>query len=236
MKLFTKKAVDVQVTAQKKVQIDEGTAIAKKIDTLRQTLGSLEVQHKKFVDGMKDGLKKETDYLIQKIASLRIELSDLEAKKSKALEPLDIAWQNVKIKTKEILNLRSELDAREEKLSFREKSTIEREKKSKDSISRLNIRENELDKAYAHALNLKEEAESVKKDADDYVASKSKNIENKERDALIREETNLNDFNSNQAERQMLKDRELGLNARETRLMDREQMLERNIKRLNTKV
>lgn len=211
MKLLAKKSIDVEVAAQKKAQIDEGVSIAKKVDVLRNTLSSLETQHRRFLDGISSELKRETQSLIETIASLRIEISDLEEKRKKLLEPLDEEWENVKLKSKEILAREQKISETESHLDFREIRIDERDKKSKESVSRANLRERELERTLEHTQILYEGAEKEKKESDLYKITIEKDLEVKS-EAIGRSQRRLDEEIrgvDHQKELNLLKEKEL---------------------------
>ena len=70
MKLLPKSQVHAQVNEQRRQQIDEGMILAKKVDALRQTLAELEEQQRKFSEGTKRELERETQELHEEIAEL----------------------------------------------------------------------------------------------------------------------------------------------------------------------
>lgn len=232
MKILSKRAVDAQVALQRKSAIDEGVRIASKVDRLRQDLASLEAQHARYISGMKDELHKETDGLISKVADLKSEISDLEEKRAKLLAPLNQEWENVKIKAKEILDREAKLVSVETSLSFREKTLLERDKKSKDSLFRIKTHERELERALNNALFEEDRAKSIRSEAESYKSLKEKEILDKELACEKREQKNRNDEEANKNLNDLLKAKERELVEREVRLNDREATLERNIKRL----
>ncbi len=63
---------------QRKQQIDEGIALAKKIDAMREELLSLQKQRNNFIEGTKVALELETNQLYEKKISLQKEVNLLE--------------------------------------------------------------------------------------------------------------------------------------------------------------
>lgn len=232
MKILAKKAIDVQVTAQKKAQIDEGVAIATKIDALRQTLLSLEAQHKNFIDGMKDSLNIETKYLIEKIANLKLEISNLEEEREKLLIPLTSAWDSVNERDSILQVKEKEVDRREKVLIPLEVKATEREEKTKEAFSRIKVRERELIKVYDSAETLKKEAEDINKQVVIGKERSEKDIETRYSVLKTKEEQAQYSLEFYESKKSVLDARERELNQKETLINDRYQTLLRTQARL----
>ena len=104
MDLISKKVITSQIANQRKIQIDEGVALAKKIDLLRETLGSLELQHKNFLDKKEKELLSVTSNLEKDISNKKIEIKKLEEHRLKLLLPLGKEKKELEDLKKEILN------------------------------------------------------------------------------------------------------------------------------------
>jgi len=232
MKLLPKKTIDVQVAAQRKAQIDEGVVIAKKIDALRQTYGSLETQHKAFLDGMKKSLDDSNRKLIESIAHKKLEIEELEEKRSRLLEPLTYAWEEVKLEKKRISEVTNSLDDRELRLAAKEENIRDRDKKSKDSLNRINIRERELSAAYQEADEARTEILEIKKTVSEFRESSKKDIELRYQDIRHKEEQNQYSFEFCERKKSELDARECALNDRERSINDKYETLQRTINRI----
>ena len=66
MKLLERKTLTSDFNLQRKMQVDEGVIIARKVDVLREALTSLEGQHKNFIAGMRQDLINQTKVLEDK--------------------------------------------------------------------------------------------------------------------------------------------------------------------------
>ena len=155
MKLLPKKAVNTQVQSAHKAMIDEGVLIAKKVDTLRQTLTSLESQHNQFIAGMKGELEQKLGGL-QKLLSLKeIEVKELEEKRLKLIEPLDSAWHEVRQKEEEVRIKIEDSNQKNHQLSVRLQQVEEKLKLEKETLNKINIRDRESARAYTIAEELR---------------------------------------------------------------------------------
>ena len=92
MRLLDKKAISSDFNVQRKMQIDEGTNIARKVDVLRETLVSLENQHKTFIAGMRQDLINQTKALEEQKSAVQGEVKQLEQRRKELLKPLDDEW------------------------------------------------------------------------------------------------------------------------------------------------
>lgn len=93
MKILKKSEILSVKNKQTKDQIDEGVAIAKRIDELRATLAKIEKQHSDYIAGMKEQLEKEIAGLIKQkrdlehdIGNKRAEFNDIVGKIKQAGE------------------------------------------------------------------------------------------------------------------------------------------------------
>ncbi len=232
MKILSKKSVDSEVANQRKTQIDEGLSIAKRVDTLRQTLASLEQQHKKFLEGMSLELSKNTDHLFSKIASLKLEIEGLEEKRNALLKPLNEEWERVTLKSKEILQREEDVLQKNSNLEFREKNTEEREKKSKDSLFRIKTRERELVKCLEDAYKFREDLEQLQKEAESKKSSIEKEFVDRENSIKGIEAKNMEEARANEHFHTILSDKEKELRDRERQINDKYQTLLRTQERL----
>ena len=146
MKLLPKSIINSELASQKKKQIDEGLLIAKKVDALRQTLASLETQHTNFISSMKSELKAQTQPLIDEIASKKLEIKNLSAKREELLVPLTKEWNEVNSKRKEIDKISDELAKERANLKQKQQVLDERIKKEKETSFKINTIKNEITK------------------------------------------------------------------------------------------
>lgn len=140
MKLLNKKAISSDFNTQRKMQIDEGVLIAKKVEVLRETLVLLETQQKAFIANSRQELLNATSLLHDKKARVEGEIRQLEEKRKELLKPLDDRWalleehENALGKEKEDTAFRTkELHERENQLVKTEKAI----EKTRGKISEL---------------------------------------------------------------------------------------------------
>lgn len=233
MKLLSKRQINTDIARERKNQIDEGITLATKIDTLRRTLADLESQHKKFIDGMQGELELRTKDLLDNIAYLQREILELKEERKKLQIPLDSEWVKVTNKLSDIEKREIQIKKGLVVLAEKNKKADERYKKSKSTDQRINVRERELNKVY----------ESQEKTLADIEFRNQQGIEEKERLDKYIEEKNK-ELLSREAEI-AVKEREVGIARdhlerdrrelinRTALIQDREQTLERELKRKN---
>lgn len=231
MKLLKKSTVQIEAQSQRKGQIEEGMNIARKVDSLRQTLAELQAQHAKFISGMEKELQDRTQPLILKIASLQQDIAGLEEKRKALLVPLDEEWAKLHKKQHELAQTDSELEKKKEKVALKEENLVALGTELKSRLFKVKTRERELAKALREAYESlyiadekKAEAIKVRNEADEYSEASGRVLLTLEADIAVRER-----------EVEMLKkhvgEREKDLSKREVLLKDRTAMLERSIKR-----
>lgn len=138
MKLLDKKTVAQDLAAERKRQIDEGINLAKKIDTLRDTLGKLEAQHQKFLSGMEIELKRTTEGLQEGIAAKKKELVEIEFQRERIIASINNeALTQIEQKTAELKELKELIDKKNIKAD-------ERLRRAEEIHSKVKAREREL--------------------------------------------------------------------------------------------
>lgn len=232
MKLLEKRTVNVQVQAQKKSQIDEGMAIATRVDTLRRTLGDLEAQQAIFLSGMENELRKKTQPLHQELSELTREVADLKEQRKKLLEPLNEEWSKVREQMAVVQGKEIYLDERLQLFSEQEAGRKLREKKSVDEARRLEVESNasaelfsQAKKEYARAETVSRGTDALRASAQEDIAERSHEFDIREGQIAAREReiSMQNDFI--ESEKKRLKDVERVLN-------DRAGTLDRAFKRI----
>ncbi len=138
MKLQPKKQVNDSFNAQRRNQIDEGVRIAKKIDVLRETLVTLEEQHKNFIARSKEELILATKKLTEEKSTIEREIQRLEAKRATLLKPLDEEWAKLN-------DEKADFNKKKEKQEVKEREITEREEKVKKDETRIEAAKVTLD-------------------------------------------------------------------------------------------
>lgn len=232
MKLFDKKQVNSQAVTERKNQIDEGIALAAKIDKLRQTLADLDSQHQKFIGGMEGELRSRTQGLLQQLAQLEVDIKDAEEQRHILQIPLTAEWEKVKEKETEIEVLRKSYESEIAKLLVKEKKVDKRYADAKLASQHINARERELAKVYESQDTLlqeigtrNEEIVEAKEKLDEHIKEKNQELLEREAKLAVTERELFMARNTVDKERQILI-------TRTALIVDREQTLERELNRI----
>jgi hypothetical protein len=232
MKLLKKSVLVNELAEQRKSQIDEGMAIARKVDILRQTLASLEKQQADFLNGMEAELQKRTKFLLDEIADRERIVITLEDRRKKLLVPLDAEWSQLEQAKKGVLFDKELVKKGLEKIAEKEAKAEEKYQASKTTLARINARERELIKVYDRAELDAEETEKIKVKALEDKARLDKYAE-EQNDALLKREAEVAVAErENSIEKDRLENYKKNLEKATKQLEDRINTQERNEQRI----
>ncbi len=231
MQLLKKSTAQLEIQDQRRRRIDDGVQIAQKVDSLRETLASLETQHQKFLDRVEGELQTRTQPLIQKIASLQSEIKELEEKRKELRVPLDKEWEEVRAKEAKVNHSEEALEKRNVNLSQKEEGIISLKTELKARLFKVKTSERELVKVRNLAdENLyiseekRDEALKQKKEADDYAKHVTQNLLTTEAELMVK-------ARELEMRESVIEARQKEQDEREIWLVDRYQTLERNLNR-----
>lgn len=231
MKILDKKTVNKQVADERKNQIDEGIALASKIDKLRQTLSELETQHTRFIGGIQSELKEKSDVALREIAQLEVDIASLQEKRRLLRIPLDDEWQKLQIEKESLGELRETLEENIKEVAEKQKKADERYASAKLTVQKINVRERELVKVYDSQEKTLQEIEirnqkgiEEKERLDQYISDKNQELLSREAEIAVKERV------VGMARDTVERDRRELIN-RTALLVDREQTFERELKR-----
>lgn len=231
MKLLSKREIDKAKAVDRQREIEQGVKLATRVDTLRETASEEEANLTKVRVASVAQLHAEINPLMDQKEQLISDIRELENLKRIAQIPLDAEWEKVR-KEKESLN------GLEERLSHREHSLAERSQQVEAGEKELAI-EKERAAEYTHLAAQDRASASNSLDAAHESAAEMRNqaqivlsnAELKETAALRREAKVAVREREVKMKDEYLTKRELDLIATERLLRDREQVLERNLKR-----
>lgn len=236
MKLLPKKQVQSLVEDQRRVQIDEGVTLARKVDALREKLADLQQQHSLFVMGMEDNLKERTKKLFEIIQEKETEIKLLEVKRQELLKPLDIAWKTVEIRETELNNLKADLETDLANLNRKEQGIDKKNNEAKTILNHIKVRERELERTFDKAEQLKIEAEKIYLQKVNDKEKQDKKFDERNR-ALDLAESAVKSYEFTLSQRQeQIEMREKENEAETIRLKDKELTLERAFNRIRKKL
>ncbi len=109
MILPTKIDVNKAQANQRKIEIDNGVALARQIDSLRSTFAQERVAHEMWKKSSIDELNRQMEGLQDGIDAKKREIIELDEQRRKLLEPLDKEWENVNVEKESIKEAKQEL-------------------------------------------------------------------------------------------------------------------------------
>ena len=202
MKIPSPRTIQTNINEERRMDIDNGIKLARKVDGLRETISELEQKHALFIEGTTTELQRRTEELSLEISLKEKQVKDLEQDRQKLLEPFVIKWEEVYEKEeqliketdklnllkKELTDYKSELDEREKNLSQEEERIVNLKKQIKVQVERVTDSslqaQNTLLNAQEHerlVLSQLEEKTSV-------IVKKEKELSLRETNILTREE------------------------------------------------
>lgn len=95
MKLLPKKEIDKQKADERKRLIDEGMALAKSVDKLRETRAIEEKNLREWRLDNVTRIQQEIESYLEVKENLRKETEAMEALRKKLIEPLDKEWEEI---------------------------------------------------------------------------------------------------------------------------------------------
>lgn len=231
MPLLTKQEVQKSLSAERKMAIDEGIAMARKVDGLRQTALKEEASLHTFRNGVTAETLEEIATLLKKKATLENEIKERIEERDRVMEPLQRKEADVDKKLESLSVKQEDIGVREEALVAKERIS---DKKALDLLN-ADARIADMEKRARQSL---QDASTVLNDS--HAFEKTVNMkyqavvdsEKKGTELLSQREESVVSRERRADERDDKQDkRELELNNKERRVMDLYQTLERNQKR-----
>lgn len=153
MKLPDKKTIAVQKSAERKMEIEEGMKLAKKIDILRETASEEQAHLAQFRGENLALLKKEIDPMIEERDKLRKDIEFLREQKRILLEiPLDAEWKSVEAKNHHLTSVEVLLNDKKNEL-------IDRDNNIRQRLAVIRRKEDEADQVKLASQKLYNEAQ-----------------------------------------------------------------------------
>lgn len=231
MKLLTKQEIVREKSLERKNEIDEGVKLARRVDTLRQTVAKEEANLNKFRDESLKILRNDLETLQKQKEVLVSQINELDEQKRILRIPLDSEWVKVETRKKEIqtdqelLNEKvSNLLQKEQNYALNIRELLIEQERTKDERSKASQNLIKSSENLAFSEKIISETQAKRKENDEYFAQKNKELLSREAQIAISErELKLK-------EDQIDKERS-GLITRTILIQDREQTLERELKR-----
>lgn len=234
IRLLNKREIDKAKAKDQRLEIQEGLKLAKRVDALRETAVEEELSLKKFREATIKNIHEELSTEGQKLETLKVEVKALESRKEEALKPLTEAWDTLRREQEALSKAEEELANRFSE-AFEVQESLKKEQK-------------EIKTAKSLAESDRERALDASKQAERNRADTSRALdfaERVQRKALLQEEQ-VKSWAERQEEEiavekknlqlrtTSLARKEKALEKREIRLKDRQEQLQRTIKRYGT--
>lgn len=233
MRLLQKSVVSKDISDQRKQQIDEGIAIAQKIDKLRETLLSLQKQHDDFIAGIRADLEEKTKFLFEEITTRKLELENLERQRQQLLLPFTAEWEQVNLEKQRLQQFSGELSLFEANLKKDQEKLDELIKQEKERVFKAKAHEKALEKALIKAETNEQqtsttlwEAHQIKSNSILEAESRKKELDSREANVAVKERENQLVKESNERETVFISEEK-------TRLAFERVVLEKAMKRYN---
>lgn len=144
MKLANPRTIQTNINEERRVDIDNGIKLARKVDTLRETIQKEEQKLELFKTSTVKIVQEEIDLKIKEKEKLEKDIISLDEKRKDLLKPLDEEWDKVNEEKKLVESIKS--------IALSEK------KKSDELLFESNTRLSEVQKEEQRVSNLKEQA------------------------------------------------------------------------------
>lgn len=237
MRLLSKNEIVLKKGDERKLEIEEGAKLARKIDVLRETVAKEEANLTKFRDASLRNIRIELDKLAQDKAFLIEEVQSLKAQRHELLAPLDSTlateWERVNKEREFCEKLITELGIRLVQLE----EDTERNKKTLELLeieeARIQEKSKQADKGVRIATRDKALAETRTQEAEQHYSKlcqmaeeEQKRVDSQSKLLQIREQ-------DCELKAKSLESRELALKNKEKFINDKYETLQRTINYVN---
>lgn len=233
MRLLERHEVNEKRTIERRLEIEDGMRLAKKVDDLRKLRTAEEQALETFRTKTVSEVTEEIKTLVSQKSILAQEVLDLRRTRAELMVPLDAEWSRVNAEHLRLVGISDSLFDKQKALDDAD-ALLQRKK------SELSSREDEIMMKIAYLENLKSECEAASLEAEALIArsesaerSHRAFVESKSAHLHAREESVANAERSVNDRRIAQDARELELNARESAISDRYETLQRINNRKN---
>lgn len=175
--LPAKKDLDKVKSQERKLEIDNGMALAKRIDALRETKDKEEQQLREWREGSVNKVKEEIAVLVYERDTLKKQNEQATIKRDELLKPLTTEWALVDKAKAQLAEDKQKIWEEKEFLD-KDKADLEKEKqKISKIVSRVTQNEKDTEKAKQESISLRELAQKEYEIARDEHISQTKDHE-----------------------------------------------------------
>lgn len=146
---------------ERKTEIDQGLALARKVDALRETSATEEAKLARFRAETLESIRNDMNDLSGAKRALEGQISGLEARRAELLKPLDSEWAEVREKESELTRYALELQERLDYLREGEKDLQVRIEQASYEEKRISDRRGETVRLLAQAEENKQKSAQI---------------------------------------------------------------------------
>lgn len=161
IRLLQKKEIDVIKAKERKIEIDEGVKLAKRIDSLREIQAEEEASLYKFRCETVSKIGKEITEKSFERDTLIHEISQLKDKRVALEKPLTAEWKSLEKEKESFAGEKKEFDKQKDLLSQKDKEVSQRIKETVDEFQRAEEKEERANKFLVEADDIKKTAEEI---------------------------------------------------------------------------
>jgi len=220
MKLLPKKQdIDKTKADERKREIDSGMALAKSIDSLRETKLKEEKGLLEWRTNTLQKVQQEIDNLVYTRNHIEKQCDEATIKRNELLNPLNEEWAEVNKTKKDIESEQKQIEIQKEKLHTQELNIKENTEKLSNIIKRIKLKESQIDKQLSEISSLKDLTQG------EYEIARSERIEQTDRHEY--EMLQVNQMKKEyQVASSLIEIREKEVNEKEADIINRELHLE----------
>lgn len=234
-RLLEKQEIAQKKSNEKRLEIDEGLKLARKVDSLRETAAVEEAKLKKFRDESLRQIKSEITPWSRKLEDIKANVLHCEERRRKALEPITREMEELKSTREAITRMEDEAYKRTVILTDREEKIKEKEDDIKIQLRKIETKEAKADEHFENSEKALAESKQVladasqkartivreAKDRENEIITREAQVAVREREAMLREDANARKTKE-------LNDRERFINDKYETLLRTEQRLKNN--------
>lgn len=232
MKLLKKNEVAVAKSKEKKLEIDQGVQLAKRVDALRQTAAEEEAALVAFRTTAVREIYREIDKAVTERDTLLAEIKDLRAEKEVGMTHVRLKEKEADERMKEVMRKEYEANQRHFQLDEREKELDTKQKKlekDREEVTQMRRRAvNYTDRKYEELEEARKEREQATRERNSVqalVESEGKKLLTLERDIKQREEAVADKFLELEVRAERIENKEKAINDRYAALLQTEKHL-----------
>lgn len=235
MRLLSKPEIQRELAADRKLSIDEGISLARKVDGLRQKAAAEEASLDTFRTGTVQATLEEISSLAQQKQDLIGELAFLKKKREEALAPIDASWEALVAGEQSLSAKELDYTDRYENLTTRERELVSSKEEHLFEMQRTADEKKRSSELLVEADNFNQAARQTKNQADYETGVVTAAIALRE-NAVSAREASVDMTEDRQVKRDAFQDeRERFLNEEERRVKDLYQTFTRTKERIDGK-